>query len=510
MRTSRCFRVSGALAILVGLASISSVAVAAPQAQTNLLTNPDFEDGWYSWNNLGEVSVPNGWDFWYATEATPQLEPQDSPWGRPEVVTWFFPAGFAETWFWRDGEHTLKVFGAWRPIWFRLGQTVNDLTLGAEYKFVAPVFPETVAEYISGGVRGRSFSDDPLAGEFLLRARTGNQTLSSGWVNQTVVPPWEWTLLSLNFVAQSDTAVVEVEVRGRWGLVNNAFFLDGLSLGPTGATTAVDTPQPETGGGGEGSGDEPAEVGPTADPLFGPTSTPQANGEVWYTVRGNDTLAVIAFYHNTTADAIQELNQLGNNLIFPGQNLLIRVVEPPSTEVPAEEPTTVPENIEPVGEEAIVPTPTVETVAEGIAETVPEYGEICVLAYDDLNGNAANDNEAIASGAHIILVNADGPLDSRTSGRSDELDCFRRLAPSLYRITVLPPNGYHLTTADSAEINLERGAIITLAFGMDASGQTVIPQTTDRTSTLYALAAGVLLLIVAGFVGLRLVAARRR
>lgn len=511
MHTSHRLRALGALAVLVGSTLVSSGVAAAPQTQTNLLTNPGFEQGWYKWNNVPEISVPNGWDFWYAPEGTELLVPQDSPWGRPEVVTWLYPAGFAETWFWRNGDHTLKVFGAWRPIWFRLGQTVTGLTPGAEYKFTAPVFPETVAEYVEGGTRGRVFSQEANAGEFLLRARTGDLTFSSGWVDETVAPAWQWTLLSLSFVAQSDTATVEVEVRGRWGLVNNAFFLDELSLVPTGVSEDITPAESETGGGGEAPAAESGSGATGSEPAaeFAPTSTPLANGEVWYTVQGNDTLAVIAYYHDTTADEIKALNGLTGNIIFPGQQLLVKVVEPPT---PEEEPTAA-EEAAPVEAEATpTPTPVPETGVEEsgpAAPVAPDQGEICVVAYDDINGNAADDGEATVVGAHVILINADGPLDSRSSGRSGDQECFQRLAPGAYRVTVLPPTGYRLTTADASDVVLQPSSIITLAFGFSRSESVETSATGRLTSTWIALGAGVLLLLGAAAVGLRLVAARR-
>jgi len=121
MHMTRWIRLLLVFSVLQGVAPLATVQ-AAPLAQTNLLTNPGFEDGWYHWNNVPEMAIPNGWDFWYADSAFPMLDPQDSAWGRPETVTWLYPPGFAESYFWRDGSYTLKVFGAWRPIWWRLSQ----------------------------------------------------------------------------------------------------------------------------------------------------------------------------------------------------------------------------------------------------------------------------------------------------------------------------------------------------------------------------------------------------
>jgi hypothetical protein len=69
------------------------VIVVTPPAQGttasgNLLRNPNFEDGHYHWNNIAEIVIPNGWDFWYQTDKQLRLDKQDQAFDPPETVVW--------------------------------------------------------------------------------------------------------------------------------------------------------------------------------------------------------------------------------------------------------------------------------------------------------------------------------------------------------------------------------------------------------------------------------------
>lgn len=348
----KCLRALVTLLSIAGL--LFRPAPPAARAATNLLINPGFEGGWYHWNSTPELAIPNGWDFWWADSGWPMLEPQDLEWGRPETVTWLYPPGYAETWFWRDGQYTLKVFGAWRPIWWRLSQTVTGLTPGANYKFTVPVYPELVASYDP-----KVYAGNANAGEHRLTAQSGGQTFATVWLDLNSVPPGQWTILSLTFTAQSSSATVEVEMRGRWGLVNNAFFVDQLSLeqvsdaAPTATAsvspTPTDTPAPTasplptstsapstttsspTGAPPTGAPTSAPAAAPTNTsvpavaqaPTAAPSSSTQAS-TTSYTVQRGDTLWRIARDHGVTMDAIAALNGITNySLLFSGTTLRV-------------------------------------------------------------------------------------------------------------------------------------------------------------------------------------------
>lgn len=349
------------LAVLIAAGLLYQSAPPPVRAATNLLTNPGFENGWYHWNSVPELAIPNGWNFWYADAGVPLLVPQDHVWGRPETVTWLYPPGYAETWFWRGGFYTLKVFGAWRPIWFRLNQTVTGLTPGASYRFTVPIYPETVASWDP-----KVYAGETNAGEYQLITRSGGQTVSTGWLDAASVPPGQWTALQITFQAQSTSATVEAEIRGRWGLINNAFFLDELSLvqvnapaaatptsapptatpppptstpvqptstQQTSAATGASTSSPTSTSSAQSQAAAPA---PTSTSAPANTQAPAvaqapaasnggtANSAVSYTVQRGDTLWRIARDYGVTMDAIAALNGITNYaLLFSGTVLQI-------------------------------------------------------------------------------------------------------------------------------------------------------------------------------------------
>ncbi len=368
------------LVLVIVAAIINPWAIRPAFAATNLLTNPGFEEGWYYWNLIPELSIPNGWDFWWADSGTALLDPQDHSWARPEVVTWLntgFGDDFQQAWAWRDGTHTLKVFGAWRPIWFRLNQDVSGLTSGASYKFTVPIRPETVLSWDP-----KVYSGETNAGEYRLIARSGGQTFETGWLDATSVPPGQWNLLQLTFQLPSSSVSVEVEVRGRWGLVNNAFYLDQLSLEQTGAVVAAtaeptDTPPTNTpvptatiasstssssgssSSSSSSSSDSSSQTSSSQSSAPAPTNTPipevapdptntpipevapdptntpipevaqapaSSSTSAQYIVVQGDTLWRIARDHGVTMDAIATLNGITNYaLVFTGTTLQIPV-----------------------------------------------------------------------------------------------------------------------------------------------------------------------------------------
>lgn len=228
---------------------------------TNLLKNGGFNGGYYHVKNdkgedIPELVIPDSWEFWYAPTGTPRLWKQDDDFYRPETVVWNIrdaPLNEREV-FWIDGAFGLKVFKGWGPLWWKLSQVVTGLTPGARYRFTVPIHPDLVASY-SGAEK--QYANDLLSGEHRLIAGATD----TGWLDGAKVPFGKYTVLRAEFTARTDTETVAVEVRGRWGLKNNGWFLDALSL------ERIDgSPEPEP---------VPDPIpNPTPDPLPDPTPTP--------------------------------------------------------------------------------------------------------------------------------------------------------------------------------------------------------------------------------------------
>ncbi len=206
----------------------------------NLLTNGGFEDGYYHKDDIPELATPREWEFWYAPANTQRLERQDSDFLVPETVVWRIQDApdNERALFWLDGDYCLKVFKGWGPTWWKLSQTVGGLVVGGRYRFTVPIFPDLVMAY-SG--QQKIWADDPLAGEHRLLAGATD----TGWMDGNKVPFGKYTVLRAEFTARTDTETVAVEVRGRWGLDNNGWFMDALSLERIDGGTPVPDPDPE-------------------------------------------------------------------------------------------------------------------------------------------------------------------------------------------------------------------------------------------------------------------------
>ena len=218
-----------------------------------MLLNGSFEEGYeplvdVRWpvghdyrGPIPNMNVPAGWTFWYALNGSdpnapfyhsmgePKLVPQDQPWGRPEVVTWRNPwrsgnfgPDFEHAYAWRDGEFTLKVFGAFVPIWFRLSQTVTGLTVGSSYTLIMPVYLELISSY------GPTVpAQDPNSGSVNLYSGSSESGTETGYIDPSFM---QWNTLRHSFIATESEMRIGVEVQCRWGLVANNVYIDGATL----------------------------------------------------------------------------------------------------------------------------------------------------------------------------------------------------------------------------------------------------------------------------------------
>lgn len=119
---------------------------------------------------------------------------------------------------------------------------MNNLTPGCRYLFTAPVFPDLVVR-MDGAVK--VFADDPLAGEVRLYVVSGGQVIGdTDYLNGANFAFGRYTEHTLLFTATSTEVEINLECRGRWGLLNNGFFVDSLRLEAVGSPAPVPTPTP--------------------------------------------------------------------------------------------------------------------------------------------------------------------------------------------------------------------------------------------------------------------------
>ena len=183
------------------------------------------------------------------------------------------------------------------------------------------------------------------------------------------------------------------------------------------------------------------------------TPTPNADGQIIYTVQEGDTCTRIFLLTGVTIDEIIKLNALGSECgIYPGEKLLIGFVEP-SVMTETAQPTATPSNVTPT------PTPS------------PGVAEICIVLFDDVDGNGMRvEGELYLQGGAVSINNRTGTvsLTGSTVGGDPELLeplCFSEVPEGDYNISVAVPDGYNATTITNYALTVKAGDQATLDFG---------------------------------------------
>lgn len=229
---------------------------------------------------------------------------------------------------------------------------------------------------------------------------------------------------------------------------------------------------------------------PQAQLTLFPTPTPGPDGKIFYTVQPGDTLWRISAITGVSVEKLRELNNLGaDEVIIEGQRLLIGVAGPVEI-TPTPGPLATPRPAE--------PTPT----------QLPGWGIICVMLYEDLNGDSMRqEEEPFISGGAISVSNRSGSI-SHTADTPGGIDpvCFEELPEGDYNITVAIPQGYNPTTVLNRPLELKQGETSYLAFGAQRNSEekAAIAETpinipeTPRQSPILGILGGLLLLVGAG------------
>jgi hypothetical protein len=238
---------------------------------------------------------------------------------------------------------------------------------------------------------------------------------------------------------------------------------------------------------------------PMAQLTVFPTPTPGPDGKIIYIAQENDTVWRIAAISGLTVDEFRKLNpQLVNDIIIPGQSYLIGYAGPV-----AGAPTAGPLPTQ----AAVTPSPTPS----------PGWGILCVLLYNDLNGDSMRqETEPSISGGEISISNRLGTVSLTAETPSGGLaatiqnptpqergyTCFDQLLQGEYLISVAAPQGYNRTTELNQTLRLEAGQTTEIAFGAQANSETeaqtaIIPETPGK-SPILGILGGLLLLVGIG------------
>lgn len=189
------------------------------------------------------------------------------------------------------------------------------------------------------------------------------------------------------------------------------------------------------------------------------TPTPGPDGRIIYIVQPNDTLLRISLISGVPLEQLRGLNNLTGDNIIVGQELLLGLGGP-SQVSPTPGPSPTPT--------IAIPTPTSE----------PGTGSLCILLYEDLNGDSLRqESETSLIGGAISINNRSGSVSvTEPSQPGEEARCFENFAEGEYTISVAIPEGYNPTTQTNYVLRLEQGNIIYLDFGAQANAVTQAEQ----------------------------------
>ncbi len=206
-----------------------------------------------------------------------------------------------------------------------------------------------------------------------------------------------------------------------------------------------------------------------------PTPTPGPDGRILYIVQPGDTLWRVAAISGVSVEELRTLNNLApEQNIVPGQTLLLGYAAPPEA-TPTPGPT---------------PTPR------------PGEGTICVLLYEDRNGNARyeEDSEPLLAGGAISLTNRAGSVSQTGETNGDEAVCFKKIPAGDYNLSLAVPQGYNPTTALNLALTLVAGDTLYATFGAQAAAPEAAPAepTPPRRSPLLGLVGVVLIVLGLG------------
>lgn len=235
----------------------------------------------------------------------------------------------------------------------------------------------------------------------------------------------------------------------------------------------------------------PAAAAPPAQFTPFPTPTPGTDGRILYIVQVNDSWWRIAAIYAIDLNELLRLNDAtSETVLLEGEEVLLGFGGPSEvTPTPGPSPTPAPSR----------PTPTPQ----------PGSGTLCVILYNDINGDSIRQEEepSIPEGA-ISVSDQSGELNltEPTVGGLEPF-CFEDLMQGEYTISVAIPDGYNATTVLNYILVIDPGTETYLDFGAQVSSIAVddpsAPGGSNR-SLLLGIAGGLLLL---GGIGLAVYAA---
>jgi hypothetical protein len=216
-----------------------------------------------------------------------------------------------------------------------------------------------------------------------------------------------------------------------------------------------------------------------------PSPTPQADGRIIYIVKAGDTCESISLMYGVSLDFLRTTNQLDSNCsLREGQQITLGIGAAATASPTTGGPT---------------PTPTVvlPTVTPGVGGTA----QVCVLVYNDTNGDGLRQPTEIAiAGAAVSLTSLDGAFSKTLTtvinpdATAYQGTCFPDVPMGEYNVSAAAPDGYNPTINLTSKITITAGDIAYIDYG--AQLKTLVDPTTpsSKRSPLLGIFGAVFLL----------------
>ncbi len=187
------------------------------------------------------------------------------------------------------------------------------------------------------------------------------------------------------------------------------------------------------------------------------TPTPGPDGRIIVIVQEGQNCSLIANLAGIPVSQLRSLNRLDEACTLRiGQELLIGMGGPSGGA--------------PTATAGAAPT---ATSAPEVPTAVPGEAIVCVLLYDDVNGDALHqDTEATIPEGAVSVIGTSGQY-SQTANSTSGVDpiCFDKVIPGTYNISVAAPEGYNPTTQLNYTLDIKIGEQIYVDFGAQKGGE---------------------------------------
>ncbi len=445
----------------------------AVSAQTELLTNPGFEDP-FQQEGSADIFVAHGWQAWYVVpddvtyptacgnNAPASCKPYHIPVYRntqpqnPRVPP-RARSGNSQQW---GTSYATYVAGVY--------QQVGGLTAGTRLRFSAYTqgFNCDIDRGCFGdvGEYGKSYEPGDMQTRVGIDPTGGTNAFSPNVVWSSYINPLDaFVQQSVEAVAQGTSVTVFIWSWPTYPELHTDIYVDDASLMAVGQGEVATTAPTQAG--------TPAPTNTPGTPQ--PTQTIPPNTGT-YTIQSGDTLSAIAARYNLTLDQLLALNPslTRESILQVGQVINIggtpqATAQPTATTAPTA--TSTPETaVTSIVIATAAPTLTLAT-STPVANATPALAAsgLCLGAFDDVNANGTRDaNETSLAGVNFEVKDAGGQVvASYTSDSQAEPNCLGNLPDGRYTVNVTLPTGRVATTETRWSLSLLSGTTIKVLVG---------------------------------------------